>query len=84
MKMRTPHQYPYWEMFQDYLAGMTVMKIGEKYGCSRPTAQWICNVGRELYHHIEREAIKSFTPDELMDRLAELGYHGTITHEREL
>ena len=79
-RLNTGLKFDYWEMFQDYRLGMNVTQVAKKHGCSRPTAQWVCGVGNELFAVLEKEAIRTFTPEQLILRLQELGYHGTLTH----
>ena len=77
-------KFDYWTMFEDYRHGMNVTEVAKKHGCSRPTAQWVCAVGNELFAKLERETIRTFTPEDLIKRLQELGYHGTLTHSMDI
>ena len=77
-------KFDYWAMFEDYRHGMSVTEVAKKHGSSRPTAQWVCAVSNELFAKLEREAIRTYTPEDLIKRLQELGSHGTLSHTMEV
>ena len=77
-----PRRLDYMEIYYDFKGGMSQKDIMIKHCCSRQSLRFITSIGYyfETRFLESRKDLEAYNAKDLMQRLAALGYRGTLSH----